>query len=318
MEAAQYTRRIGGLGGALRLALLNLVLRLSSWRMFGLVPDVARLREKQLRTDARLARPAPDISRTPIDCDGVPAEWIEVPGGAPRRVILYLHGGAFLFRYPHTHAKLVGGWCRSLGARALKVDYRLAPEHPFPAAPDDCHAAYCWLLAQGYAASDIVLAGDSAGGNLVLATLHRIKAAGQAMPACAVVLSPFADCTLSGASILSNAASDPIFSLTDMMVIRRLYVRPECFLDPSASPLFGDFTGMPPLLVQVGSTEMLRDDGVRVAARAHAAGVEVALEIWDKMPHVFQAIDLLPQAAAANARVVAFIAARTSWRPETP
>ena len=198
--------------------------------------------------------------------------------------------------------------------RALMVDYRLAPEHCFPAAPDDCHAAYRWLLAQGYQPNEIVIAGDSAGGNLALATLQRIKAAGEPMPSCAVLLSPFVDCTLSGESMLSNEPHDPMFTLSGMLVIRRLYVQPEQFMDPSASPLFADFSGLPPMLIQVGDIEMLRDDAVRTARKAHAAGVAVELEIWEGMPHVFQALTILPQAAAASERIVAYIGEKTGWR----
>lgn len=308
-----YTRAITHHGGRWRRFWLHLALRLLTRRMISLNPDVPRLRARQLRVDARVNRLPQGLHRTRVDCGGVAAEWLETPGNQPQRVLLYLHGGAFMFRFPHSHGALVGKWCRKLGARALMVQYRLAPEHPFPAAPDDCHAAYRWLLAQGYRADDIVLAGDSAGGNLALATLHRIKAAGEPMPRCAVLLSPFVDATLSGASLRYNAHCDPMFTIEGMMTIRSLYVKPESYFDPSASPLFADFTGLPPMLIQAGGIEMLRDDSVRVAERAHAAGVPVQLEIWEHMPHVFQAIPLLPQAAVASQRIMAFIAGQTGW-----
>ncbi|MES2263273.1 MAG: alpha/beta hydrolase [Pseudomonadota bacterium] len=309
-----YTHAIDHRGGAWRRFWLHLLLRVMSRRMIGLRPDTSRLRARQHRLDERIGQCDPAIRAAPVDCGGVPGEWLDVPGSDSKRVLLYFHGGAFMFRFPKTHAGLVGGWCRKLGARALMVDYRLAPEHRFPTAPDDCHAAYRWLLAQGYQAGDIVLAGDSAGGNLALATLHRIKAAGEPMPRCAVLLSPFADCTLSGESMLFNEAHDPMFTLPGMMTIRKLYMDPEDYLDPSASPLFADFTGLPPLLIQAGGIEMLRDDAVRVAARAHADGVDVKLEIWENMPHVFQSLHLLPQAAAANEAIVTYIGERTGWR----
>lgn len=313
-SSTPYTRAVDHPGGALRRLFLHRLLRMSRGGMMSLKPDVARLRARNDKVDQRIGRCGPEIVRTPADCGGVPAEWLDVPGSEPQRVLLYLHGGAFMLRFPKTHAGLAGGWCKALGARALMVRYRLAPEHPYPAAPDDCHAAYRWLLAQGYDASQIVLAGDSAGANLALATLHRIKAAGEPMPRCAVLLSPFADCTLSGASMLHNAPHDPMFTLPGMMTIRSLYLQPQHYLDPSASPLFADYTGLPPLLIQAGGIEMLRDDAVRVAARAHAGGVKVELEIWERMPHVFQALHLLPQAAAAGARIVQFIRAQTGWR----
>jgi epsilon-lactone hydrolase len=213
------------------------------------------------------------------------------------------------------HANLTVRCCRALGARALMVDYRLAPEHRYPAAPDDCYAVYRWLLAQGFDARNIVIAGDSAGGNLALATLHRIKAAGEPLPACTVLLSPFVDFTLSSPSLVLNESSDPVFTLAGIAGLRRHYVAPESFLEPCASPLFGDFEGLPPMLFQVGSTEMLRDEATRAAAKAYAAGVMVELEVWDRMPHVFQVFPILPQATAAIESIVRFISEHTDWAP---
>jgi acetyl esterase/lipase len=248
-----------------------------------------------------------------VDCGGVSAEWIDVPETLPKRALLYLHGGAFAFRFPKIHAAMVARWCRRLGARALMVDYRLAPEHPHPAAADDCLDAYRWLLAHGYAAREIVIAGDSAGANLALATLHRLKAAGEPQPACAVLLAPVVDFTLSGKSLVTNAARDAMLSLADLVAFRELYSPPERYLDPSVSPLFGDFTGLPPLLFQAGSHEMAVDESMRAAAKAHASGVQVEVEIWDRMPHVFQAIASLPQAAQAAEHVRRFVARHAGW-----
>src|SRR5262249_48112380 len=154
-------------------------------------------------------------------------------------------------------------WCRALKARALMVDYRLAPEHPYPAAIDDCHAAYYGLLEQGIEAKNIVVAGDSAGGNLALATLQRIRAEGKPLPSCAVLLSPFLDFTLSGKSALGNARHDPIFTLAFAIGIRGFYAQPGQHVNPEVSPLFGGFAGLPPMLFQVGSSEMLLDDSTR-------------------------------------------------------
>jgi len=284
-------------------------------RMPVLDVDVAALRAQQAGLDARFARIDPTARRTAVDCGGVTAEWIEVPETRPDRVLLYFHGGAFVFRFPSTHAGIVTRWCRPLGARTLMVDYRLAPEHPYPAAIEDCHAAYRWLLAQGYEPGQIVLGGDSAGGNLALAALHRIKAAGEPMPACAVLLSPVVDFTLSGRSIITNERRDPLFALPGLLALRALYAQPEQFLDPSVSPLFGDFAGFPPLLFQVGGIEVLVDDSTRAAARAHAAGVAVELEIWEGMAHVFHAFATLPQADAAGERIVRFVRERAGWTP---
>jgi monoterpene epsilon-lactone hydrolase len=307
-----YARLVDDRRAPLRRIALNAMLRLTAKRGWRLDLDVDRMRAQQQGFDARFAVVDSEARRTPQDCDGVAAEWIDVPETRTHRVLLYFHGGAFIFRFPLTHAGLAARWCRRLGARALMVDYRLAPEHPYPAAVDDCEAAYRWLLAQGTDPRDIVLAGDSAGGNLALATLLRVKAAGLPLPACAVLMSPFVDFTLSATSLITNEARDPIFTLAGGMLLRRLYLSPERFLDPAASPLFGDFTGLPPLLFQVGSTEMLLDESTRAAAKAHASGVTVELEIWRAMPHVFQ-VTTLPQAAAATDSAMRFACAHARW-----
>jgi acetyl esterase/lipase len=299
--------------GRWRLRWLDWLLRYTVKRQLGATADIALLRARQAGLDARFGAVDPDVRRTPVDCGGVAAEWIEVPESRPERVLLYLHGGAFMFRFPATHAGLVARWCRRLGARALMVDYRLAPEHPYPAASNDCLASYRWLRAQGADAHQLVIAGDSAGANLALATLHRLKATGDELPACAVLLSPLADFTLSGESLVTNARADPMLTLAGVLKMRRFYAPPERYLDASVSPLFADFHGLPPMLLQVGSTEMLLDDATRVAARAHAAGVPVELEIWERMPHVFQVMSTLPQSAAAIASIVRFIGTKAGW-----
>jgi monoterpene epsilon-lactone hydrolase len=308
-----YARRIAHRGGGLRRWWLHAMLRLTVKRMKVLDVDIAALRAHHAGLDARFGRVDPTVRQSPADCRGVRAEWIDVPETRPDRVLLYFHGGAFMFRFPATHASMVARWCRPLAARTLMVDYPLAPEHPYPAAVEDCHAAYRWLLAQGRNANAIVIGGDSAGGNLALATLHRIKAAGEPMPACAVLLSPVVDFTMSGRSIIANESSDPMLSLAGLLAMRALYAPPERFLDPSVSPLFGDFAGFPPLFFQVGGIEALVDESTRAAARAHAAGVAVELEIWDGVPHVFQAFAALPQTAAAAASVVRFVRERAGW-----
>jgi len=294
---------------------LNTMLRLTAKRL-GIDRDIASLRATQAGFDARLGAVDPEVRKTPVDCAGVASEWIEVPAMQPGRTLLYLHGGAFMFRFPKTHTGLVGRWCKRLGARALMPDYRLAPEHRFPAGLDDCHTAYRWLLLQGCDPKTIVVAGDSAGGNLALAMLHRIKQSGEPLPACAVLLSPVVDFTLSGRSVFANAKRDPVFGLAALLAMRAVYAPSERFLDPAVSPLYGDFHGLPPLLFQVGSTEMLLDESTRAAEKAHASGVPTELEIWDRLPHVFQAIPSLPQTALATDRIVRFIAAHTGWAIE--
>jgi acetyl esterase/lipase len=298
--------------GRWRRRCVNLALRLTAKRA-RIGNDIEATRAMFARFDTRFGTIDPDTRRTPVDCGGIAAEWVEGPRTRPERVLLYIHGGAFVLRFPKTHAGMVGRWCRQLEARALLVDYRLAPEHPYPAAVDDCHAAYRWLLEQGVDSRSIVIGGDSAGGNLALATLHRINAAREPMPACAVALSPVVDFTLSGRSIFANARRDPVFTVSQIAALRALYAPPEAFLDPFVSPLFGDFHGFPPLLIQAGSSEMLVDEAKRTAAKARASGVQVELEIWDRLPHVFQAMALLPQSAEAAYRIVGFISKHAGW-----
>jgi acetyl esterase/lipase len=172
------------------------------------------------------------------------------------------------------------------------------------------------MLSTGFDPARVVFAGDSAGGNLALATLLRIKQSGGPLPACAVLLSPVVDFTLSGRSVFANAKRDPVFGLAALLAMRAEYAPPELFLDPAVSPLYGDFHGLPPLFFQVGSTEMLLDESTRAAEKAHASGVPVTLEIWDRMPHVFQAVATLPQTALATDRIVRFIAVHTGWAIE--
>ena len=294
--------------------LLQIVFRLTAKGHLGLGMNIQKLRRQQEALDVRLAPPDLSTRRKSAEADEFQAEWVEAMDLQPERVILYLHGGAFMFRFPRSHARMAGQWCKALNARALMVDYRLAPEHRWPAGLDDCHAAYRWLLANGTQAENIVVAGDSAGGNLALALLHRIKAAAEPMPACVVLLSPFVDFTLSSPSLCANELRDPIFTARGIVAVRSYYADPEHFLEPSLSPLFGNYQDFPPLLFQASDSEMLGDESLRAAARAHDAGVKVRVELWQgQLPHVFQAFHKLPQAHAAEERILGFIRQHTRW-----
>ena len=212
------------------------------------------------------------------------------------------------------HAALVARLCRRLHARALIPQYRLAPEHPFPAAPDDCLAAYRGLSAMHADARNIVLAGDSAGGTLALVTLHRLIAANEPRPACAVLLSPAVDCTLQSPSMYENQSLDPIIQFENLRVLRDHYVpSPALYTHPEVSPFYGDFTGFPPLFFQAGSSELLRDEATRAAAKAFDAGVDVELELWPKAVHVFQAAGFLPEARHAVNHIARFVRMRAGW-----
>lgn len=312
-ELPAFARMIEDKRAPLLRLIVNLVLRFFVKRMLKSDVDIQRLRAHQLKIDQKYAHPDPAACITPVDCNGVKATWIELPGARPERVIFYLHGGGWMFNFPRTYAAMLGRWARQLNARVLMVDYRLAPEHRYPAGADDCETAYHWLRAQGIDNRQIVIGGDSAGGNLTLATLHRLKSANHPLPACAVALSPLVDFTISSPSMITNESIDPMFTLPAMLGMRPNYLDPEQLLNADASPLFGDFTGLPPMLFQSSNTEMLRDDSVRAANRAHECGVTVELELWQDLPHVFQALPALPQATTALSNIVRFVATHTGW-----
>ncbi len=307
-----YVTRIDLAGGKLRRAALYAFFRLTSKRTSFVDADIGELRVAQSKWDDRLARADPSVRRTPVAAEGPAGEWINGLDNHSERIILYLHGGAFMFRWPGIYTSMVARLCNRLKARALMVDYRPAPEHPFPAAADDCHVAYQWLLAQGHDPRNIVVVGDSAGGNLTLVTLQRVKILRERMPSCAVLLSAGVDFTLSSPSMITNESNDPMFSLAELVAMRAYYAPPERYSDAGVSPLFGDFKGLPPMLFQVGSLEVMLDESIRAAARAHQAGVAVEVEIWEHMGHVFQA-QPLPQAAAALEHIARFVEYRTDW-----
>ncbi|MEU6278249.1 alpha/beta hydrolase [Streptomyces populi] len=258
---------------------------------------------------AGIGRPAPDdvVTRRTV-LGGRPALELEPANASGRGRLLYLHGGGYVIGSPDTHAGLVGELARRAGLRALSVDYRLAPEHPFPAAVDDGLTAYRELLAAGTDPRDLVVAGDSAGGGLGIATLLAAREAGLPQPAALVVFSPWVDLTLGGASIRSKADADPIFVEADVRAYVDLYVGAGDRAHPLASPVFGDLTGLPPLLVQVGANEVLLDDAIRLAGRAGADDVEVTLEVGPGLPHVFQHhYGRLDEADAALDRAARFL-----------
>ena len=297
-----------------RSRLLNAALWLITRRRLDQHADIVALRRQYEDLDRRNFRPDPDETRATCKCGDVPAEWVSVPESRPERVLLYLHGGSFAFRFPNAHAMLAARICRRLGTRALLPDYRLAPEHPFPAAPDDCEAVYRWLLESGVEPRNIVLAGDSAGGNLALVILQRARAANVPLPACVVLLSPALDCTMSSPSMAAYDGHDPMLQLANLLVLRGYYVgSPQEYTNPEVSPLFADFRGFPPMFLQVGASELLRDEATRAADKAFVAGVDVELEIWPGVAHAFQVARFLPESAQAIENIVRFVVKRTGW-----
>lgn len=254
---------------------------------------------------------ADDIDYEPTSLGGVAAEWTSVRGARPDRTVLYFHGGAYCLGAIATHRALVGNIARAASARVASLEYRLAPEDPFPAAVDDAVAAYRALVASGTSPAHIALAGDSAGGGLTAATLLALRDAGDALPACGVCISPWLDLTCSGDSMRTRATADPMIIPSRLRALGETYLAGASPREPLASPIFGDLRGLPPLLVHVGTAETLLDDSTRLAERARAVGVDVSLEVWDEMIHVWHAFSpLLPEADRALAGIGDFLRAR--------
>ena len=251
------------------------------------------------------AAPLPEGTRTTaVDAGGVPSEWVEVPGATGEATILYLHGGGYTIGSVRTHRALVARLAAASGARGLIVDYRLGPEHPFPAAVDDALAAYRWLVRGGTDTRRIVVAGDSAGGGLTVALLVALRDAGDPLPAAGVCISPWTDLACTGASMTTCAARDPMVQRDGLLGMAAAYLAGQDPRSPLASPIHADLRGLPPLLVHVGTAETLLDDATRLAERARAAAVAVDLEVWDDMVHVWHAFaPLLPEADEAIAGI---------------
>ncbi len=257
-------------------------------------------------------RVAADITCEKVSASGVDAEWIAAPGAAADRIILHLHGGGYVIGSINTHRAMVSRIARASNARALLIDYRLAPEHPFPAAVEDAIVAYKWLLAQGYKPARIVVAGDSAGGGLTLALLLAIRDANLPMPAGAVPISPWTDLEGTGESVRTRAARDVMVTQEDLAHSAKQYYGTHDPKDPLVSPVQANFRGLPPMLIHVGDAEILLDDATRVAKRAKLDGVDVELEVWDDMPHVWHVFaKILPEGQQAIDKIGKFVIART-------
>ena len=257
--------------------------------------DPVRFRKGVDRDMGKVA-PADGVTIQPVDQNGLKGEWQIPEGAVSGRCILYCHGGGYLFGSPAAYRAFTTRLARASKLALFSLDYRLAPEHPFPAAPTDAMAAWHYLL-ESYLPDQIVLAGDSAGAGLVLSLLHQIKKADMAMPARAVLLSPYADLLATGASHDANSASCAMFTGDSIRRAAAIYLNGADGADPLASPLYADFSGFPPLRIYVSDNEVLRDDGIRVAESAAAAGVETDLRIWRGQPHVWPLfVPVMPEA----------------------
>jgi acetyl esterase/lipase len=266
-----------------------------------------------MESTAGAVPPPPDVQFETVRMGGVPAEWARANGAGGGGALLYLHGGGYCVGSIATHRLLVSELSRACGIAALSLDYRLAPEHPHPAAVDDAVAAYRALLDAGMPPRRIAIAGDSAGGGLTAATLLTIGAQGLPRPAAGVCISPWFDLALSGESCTTKLDLDPMCKPPILALMAAAYLDGADARTPGASPLYAeprDLAGLPPLLVQVGTSETLLDDSRRFAARAEQAGARVTLEVWDDMIHVWHAFSmLLPEGRQAIERIAAFVRA---------
>ncbi len=247
-----------------------------------------------------------------VNAGGVTAEWVAADGASDSRVVLYFHGGGYIIGSPRTHRPMLAHLSRDSGARVLSLDYRLAPEHPFPAPVEDAVASYRWLLSEGYDPSTIALAGDSAGGGLTVAALVQIRYLGLPVPAAGVCVSPWVDMEGLGESMETRAEADPMIVREGLLLSAKTYLGGADPRAPLAAPLYADLRGLPPLLIQVGDAEVLLDDSTRLAGVAREAGVKVQMDVWDDMIHVWPLFaPILPEGKQAIAQAGEFIKKHT-------
>jgi len=255
----------------------------------------------------RLATKIKGVRHETVDISGMRAEWAIPQDAGDGRAILYLHGGAYVVGSIASHRTLVSQLAKEAGCRALSLEYRLAPENPFPAAVVDAVKAFKWLVTHGYEAGKIILAGDSAGGGLAVAAMLSLRDAGSPMPAAAVLLSPWTDLEVRGESVQVVGRRDPMLSARALRREARMYLGDEDPRHPLASPIYADLSGLPPMLVQAGTREILLDDARRLAQRAEDGGVDVELDVWEDMFHVWQFFTpLVPESNAALERLGRF------------
>lgn len=284
--------------------LTKLLLKLYFWHMHRQPYQQQRLtQEKFSHLSARIRK---DIAFEMDSVGDVPVEWVSDLQSSQERVILYFHGGAYFAGSLITHREFAAQLAKVTGFRVLLVDYRLAPENPYPAAVEDAIAAYRWLLTQGFSPDQIIIAGDSAGGGLSLATLVNLRDLGDAMPAGAFCISPWTDLALEGDSLVSKARVDFICTPQMLRTSAPMYYGAHNPKSPLISPLYADLTGLPPLLIHVGTEETLLDDAIRLAEAAEEAGVEVDLHIWPEMFHVFPLAGYMPETQAAMGMIKSF------------
>jgi monoterpene epsilon-lactone hydrolase len=254
-----------------------------------------------------------NVECKPVDAWGVPAEWITTPESVEGQFVYYLHGGGYVAGSISTHREIAWRLSRAAKAPVLTIGYRLAPENPFPAAVEDAIAGYRWLLSQGVDATRVVIAGESAGGGLVMATLVALRDAGEPLPAAAVCVSPWVDLECTGKSAVTKVNLDPLVNRDGLFKNAKDYLGNTDPHTPLASPIYADLTGLPPLLIQVGTAEVLFDDATRLAEKAKSDGVAVVLEPWEDMIHVWHLFAArLPESQQAIDRIGEFVRKHTS------
>ncbi|MEM8619814.1 MAG: alpha/beta hydrolase [Actinomycetota bacterium] len=275
--------------------------------------DDVPLEQRRARMERMSTLPRPRglhyVERSiPGPAGDIPALVATPAATSPERDILYFHGGGYVLGSPRSHTALAARLARRAASRITVIDYRLAPEHPYPAAVDDCVAAYRALIAEGIAPERLVVAGDSAGGGAALCTLQRLSDAGDPLPAGAYLLSPWTDLSASGETVSTKADVDPMLRAHLIREMAKLYAGHVALDDPGLSPLFADLAGLPPMLIQTGEDEVLLSDSTRLAERARAAGVDVRLDVRSAMWHVYQALaGFMPEADEALVRGAVFI-----------
>jgi epsilon-lactone hydrolase len=265
------------------------------------------VRQRFRRMELLVPPPPFGTKRRYFTIEGLPAAMVLVREARPDTAVLFLHGGAYGVGSFRNYGHFTWRLGKAARARVLAIDYRLAPEHPYPAALEDALTSYRWLLDQGTDPKRILVAGDSAGGGLTLALLLKLRDDGLTLPAAAVVMSPWTDLATTGASLHMNAEKDPMLVASEVPRLAAMYLAGADPRDPYASPLYADPHGLPPTLIQAGGDEILLDDALRMAEKMKAAGCEVELQVWPRMPHVFQLlVTVMPEAQAAVAEVARF------------
>ncbi len=301
---------------SIRSALMSAVLRRTIKKQLDNLEDVALFRENMAKADGLSAKTPDNVTVTPLSIPGatgvsIPCEWLQMEEASTKPVLLYFHGGCYVFGGLNSHRDIAWRLAEAGDVRVLLVDYRLAPEHPFPAALEDSIECYRWLLAQGIAPDQIAIGGDSAGGGLSVATMVNIKNLGMPMPNCAILLSPWTDLSLSGDSVKANASSDVMLTAGALKKTSGHYLGQSDHTAPLASPLFADLSGLPATFVQVSESEILLSDAQRLVTKIVDAGGEAKLETWPNMPHVWQILaSRIPEGKAAIAKLGEFLKVR--------